>query len=160
MRTTALTTNSITRRWAAGLALLVAASVFASCVPPAPEPPTQEPPPSAPSAASAANWLLGKAAAYAAPMAANFIMSELGLNSLIPVSDGQKLDEIKLELDAISAKLDQVNRSLNTLTGQFAQGALTAQLTALRDESRDVGVLYNEQFRPMLTAGIEHQDAK
>ncbi len=163
MRAAATTRRSSTRRWAAGLALLVSASVLASCVPPAPEPPTEpptEPPPTAPTPASAAMWLLQKAAAAGAPMAANYVMSKLGLNSLLPVSDGQKLDEIKAELDAISAKLDQVNRSLNTLTGQFAQNALTVQLTALRDESRDVGVLYNEQFRPMLTAGIEHEKAK
>lgn len=142
---------------AVGLAVLLGATVLPACAPPPEDPP---PPSSGITPTSVAMMLLEKAGGVVASKGAGFVMTAMGLNELFPDGNAQQLDEIKRELDAISSKLDQVSRSLASLTGQFAQAELTAQLTALRDESRDVTTLYKEQFMPMVAAAAEHEAAK
>ncbi len=139
------------------LAALLGATVLPACAPPPEDPPPRS---AGSTPTSVATMLLEKAGGVAASKGVGFVISAMGLNSLFPDGDGQQLDEIKRQLDAISTKLDEVSRSLASLTGQFAQAELTAQLTALRDESRDVTVLYKEQFMPMLAAAAAHEEAK
>ena len=141
---------------AACVALVIMTTVLPACAPPAPEPP----PPMGGPATSVAKWLLEKAGGVVAGKAVGFVISEVGLNSLFPDSTTTELQEIRRQLDAISQQLTRVHESLNALTADLADAELTRQLDALREKSRSVRDLYNEYFKSLVAAGIDHQAAK
>ena len=141
---------------AACVALVVFTAVLPACAPPAPEPP----PKTGGSAVKVATWLLEKAGGVAASKGFGFVFSAIGLNTLFPDGNTQQLEDIKRQLDAKSLQLNQVQQSLNTLTGDLAQSELTTQLNALRDQSAKVKTLFDEYFKPMLASASAHQTAK
>lgn len=144
---------------AAVAVLAVTAALLPACAPPIPDEPPP-PPPGEITPTGVAKWLAEKALGAGATKGAGFLLTELGLNSVIPDGNTRQLNELKKMLEQMSAQLWQIQAGIDALLADVALGDLRTDIRELDRLANRILVLFDDYFRPMVTAANAYQEAK